>query len=411
VENKASGSLLMGITNNQVNNVLTLTAGPLDLNGFTLIINNAALAAVVRTAGYIISETNTAANASILQWNMGATTGAFVYHFGTTGGVYIPLTFNKTTAGASNVSISTRPTAVSANTPWATGVTHMYSPTLAQDGSDEAVVDRWWHITSSGASTANITFTYRGAENTMSAPYNTGNIGAQYWGSGAWLPNNSNIGSAAVVAAGTGTLTANGVAFTAATFTPMVLSSTSAPLPVTLVSFNGNCVAGFADLAWTTASETNNSHFNILRSDDGEAFHVVGTVHGKGTTSSVHDYTFIDTKPVGNSTMYRLAQYDYNGDFKLFEPISVAGCEIENTSVHTYSSSEEIVVLINSQAEGIFSINILDLQGRTVNAQQFTASEGSTRFSMSKEGIVPGIYLVMTTLPNGEVKSEKIFVQ
>lgn len=411
VENKASGSLLMGITNNQVNNVLTLTAGPLNLNAFTLIVNNAALAAVVRTAGYIISETNTAANASILQWNMGATTGAFVFHFGTTGGVYIPLTFNKTTAGVSNVSISTRPTAVTANTPWATGVTHMFSPTLAQDGSDEAVIDRWWHITSSGASTANVTFTYRGAENTMIVPYNTGNVGAQYWGSAAWLPNNSNIGSAAAVTAGTGSVTASGVAFTAGTFTPMVLSSVAAPLPVELVSFTGTCFGDFAELIWVTASETNNSHFDILRSDDGEPFRVVGTRNGYGTTSAMHEYNFIDELPVGTSTMYRLVQYDFNGDNKMFAPISVSSCASGNSTVHTYASNEELVVLIDSKDEGVFTVSIVDMQGRTVSAQQLTAGEGSSRFGISKEGIVPGIYLVMTTLPNGEVTSEKIFIQ
>ncbi len=410
VENKASGSLLMGVNNNQVNNVLTLTAGPLNLNAFTLIVNNAALAAVARTAGYIISETNTAANASIVQWNMGATTGSFVFHFGTAAGVYIPFTFNKTTAGASNVSVSTRPTATSANTPFATGVTHMFSPNLGQDGSDEAVIDRWWHITSSGAATANLTFTYRGAENTMIAPYQTGNVGAQYWSS-AWLPNNSNIGSAAAVTAGTGSVTANAVAFTAATFTPMVLSSTTAPLPVELVSTVGTCVNGFGELIWVTASETNNSHFDILRSDDGNAFRPVGTVHGFGTTSTMHEYKFTDREPLGNSTMYRLAQYDFNGDFKLYTPFTVEACETGNTSVHTYSSSEELVVTINSKDEGIYTVNLLDLQGRTISAQQFTAGEGASRFSMSKEGITPGIYLVMTTMPNGEVSSEKILVQ
>lgn len=411
IENKASGSLLMAINNNQVNNVLTLTAGPLDLSGFTLIVNNAALAAVVRTAGYIISETNTAANASIVQWNMGVTTGAFVFPFGTTGAVYIPFTFNKTTATASNVSISTRPNVTSANTPWATGVTHMFSPTLAQDGSDEAVIDRWWHITSSAASTANLTFTYRGAENTMSVPYNTGNVGAQYWGSAAWLPNNSNIGSAPAVTAGTGSVTASGVVFTAATFTPMVLSSTGAPLPVELVSFTGTCIGDFAELIWVTASETNNSHFDILRSDNGEPFHVVGTVDGNGTTSLSSEYKFIDEQSLGTSTMYRLVQYDFNGDSKVFAPISVSSCATGNSTVHTYASNEELVVLIDSKAEGVFTVSIVDMQGRTVSAQQLTAGEGSSRFGISKEGIVPGIYLVMTTLPNGEVTSEKIFVQ
>jgi hypothetical protein len=410
-ENKLTNPLLLGVNNNRVNNVLTLTNGAFYLNMYTLIINNALTTAVTRTNGYIVSETVTAANPSILQWNAGATIGAFVYPFGSSAGTYIPFTFNKTTATASNVSVSTRVTATSANTPWATGVTHMYSPNLGQDGSDEAVIDRWWHITCTAATTANLTFSYRGIENTMIAPYQTGNIGAQYWGSAAWLPNNSNIGSAPAVTAGVGTVTANGVAFTAGTFTPMVLSSLAAPLPVVLVNFSGTCQNGFGELIWNTASETNNSHFDILRSDNGEPFHVVGSVAGNGTTSMSHEYKFIDEEPLGSLTMYRLAQYDFNGQSELYAPIAINSCLQNTSSVHAYDASSELVVLINTEAEAIYTVSIMDMQSRIVSSQQLSAGEGTSKFAISKEGIAPGIYVIMTQMPNGEAKSEKILIR
>jgi len=75
--------------------VLTLTNGALFLNSFRLTVQNAAIAAITRTNGYVVSENNIAVNPSILQWNIGATTGAHVFPFGTAAGVYIPVTFNQ----------------------------------------------------------------------------------------------------------------------------------------------------------------------------------------------------------------------------------------------------------------------------------------------------------------------------
>jgi hypothetical protein len=109
--------------------------------------------------------------------------------------------------------------------------------------------------------------------------------------------------------------------------------------------------------------------------------------------------------------MYRLVQFDFNGDNHMFAPISVGSCATGNSTVTTYASNEELVVLINSENEGVFTVSIVDMQGRTVSAQQLSAGEGSSRFGISKEGIAPGIYLVMTSLPSGEVTSEKIFIQ
>ena len=60
-----------------ISNVLTLTAGPLILNGTTLTINNSASTAVARVTGYIVSERTD--NTSKVRWNIGTNTSAHVY--------------------------------------------------------------------------------------------------------------------------------------------------------------------------------------------------------------------------------------------------------------------------------------------------------------------------------------------
>ena len=138
--------------------VLSLGTRPYNLNSFTLTLTNPAIGAVTNSSGYIISETNLASNPSTIRWNMGVTTGSHAYPFGTVSGVQIPFTFNKTTAGASDISVSTRPTLANDNLPWSTPVTHMYSPIIGGNGSIPVVIDRWWDILATNAVTANATF-------------------------------------------------------------------------------------------------------------------------------------------------------------------------------------------------------------------------------------------------------------
>ncbi len=389
--------------------VLSLGTRPLILNSNYLIISNPSTAAVTYTTGYVQSETNAAVNPSVMQWNMGATIGSFVYPFGSVGGTQIPLTFNKTVATAANVFIATRPTATSANTPWAGGVSHMYDPTLLQDGSDEAVIDRWWEITSTAIITADVTFRYLGAENSMIVPYNTGNVGAQYW-TAAWLPNNANIGSAPAVLVGVGAVTASALTIDNV-YTPWVLSSLAAPLPIELVSFSSVCAGNVVEISWSTASEINNSYFTLQRSNDGINYHDVGTVAGSGTTSQMHMYHLTDTEPVSGASYYRLRQTDYNGQFTVTSPIVQGQCGNSGETVSAFGNSTDVTVNIFTPMESEYTINLFDVQGKLISTQQVSASAGSNRFEL--KGLAPavGIYMIAVNGASGIQYSSKLYLQ
>jgi len=77
------------------------------------------------------------------------------------------------------------------------------------------------------------------------------------------------------------------------------------------LQFNGRVDAGQVFLNWATADELNNSHFEIERSANGTNFSKAGTVASKGGNGNA--YNFIDTKPLGAVTFYRLKQVDLDG--------------------------------------------------------------------------------------------------
>ena len=88
------------------------------------------------------------------------------------------------------------------------------------------------------------------------------------------------------------------------------------PVPVELVSFTANIEKSTAVLSWKTATENNNSGFEVERSVDGKTFVKVGFVGGHGTTTKVNTYTFSEKLQAAGEYYYRLKQIDYNGTFK-----------------------------------------------------------------------------------------------
>jgi hypothetical protein len=90
-------------------------------------------------------------------------------------------------------------------------------------------------------------------------------------------------------------------------------------LPVELTQFDVNTEGSKNNLTWRTASEKNNSHFDIERSTDGTTFYNIGQVKGNNKPSS---YQFVDHQPFA-TTYYRLRQIDNDGKETLSKVISV----------------------------------------------------------------------------------------
>ncbi|HEX9251797.1 MAG TPA: T9SS type A sorting domain-containing protein [Ignavibacteriaceae bacterium] len=86
-------------------------------------------------------------------------------------------------------------------------------------------------------------------------------------------------------------------------------------IPVELTSFVGSSSNGRVELSWTTATELNNSGFEIQRSSDGYNYIKIGFVPGNGTTSEPKAYNFIDNNSGIGKQFYRLRQIDFDGTF------------------------------------------------------------------------------------------------
>jgi len=412
-----------GTGNVFVRTSLLLTRGELNLagsgTGQTITIENGAANGITRdgatTTGYIKSEEQNAGNnRAKVMWNMGTNTGAHIYPFGVTTGAtnYIPFTFNKTTAGSSNITVSTRiSSGGSNNTPWAAAsnvaaVTTMESVMAGlTDASVQSVIDRWWDITSSAAVTSNITFSFRGVENTTTSNP-TGEFKAQHWNGTSWdAPVGTGTG---VTGAAVGTVTANGQT----TFSPWILSSLLIPLPVELEKFKADCDGNTATFEWRTASETNNNYFTIEKSLDGFNYYEVGKIYsqvkGSPSSSSSLDYSFVDNNPT--NAYYRLNQTDFSNTSKNLKLIHLNKCITNKQFINAFSVNDAIVIQTDVESKGEVIATVMNSLGQIVATSTINLHEGFSEFKMENLGVTNGIYYLSISGKTIETFNKKLLL-
>ncbi len=115
--------------------------------------------------------------------------------------------------------------------------------------------------------------------------------------------------------------------------------ATENPTPVELTSFAAMTDNSNVTLNWQTATETNNSGFEIQRSDirdQNSDWEKIGFVEGNGTSTKANNYSFTDKNLEAGSYSYRLVQIDFDGTRTQSKEVSV---EI-NSFLNQYSLSQ-----------------------------------------------------------------------
>lgn len=170
-------------------------------------------------------------------------------------------------------------------------------------------------------------------------------------------------------------------------------------LPVTLTGFTGEYhPATGVILNWQTASEVNNSHFDIESSVDGAHFSRIGRITGAGTTSSVSSYRFVDDSPVGNVMYYRLIQTDYDGKVSESNSIQVVTSLAQEQAL-TITGARQIEagvqIWLDKPSAGLFTVSILDTRGSLIHNECVFVAESQQ--ILIKRKLKPGVYVIVVS--------------
>lgn len=159
-------------------------------------------------------------------------------------------------------------------------------------------------------------------------------------------------------------------------------------LPIELTSFSAECDGKSSLVEWTTATERNNDHFVLERSDDAINFTEIARVAGVGNSIEPLDYTYTDYDIRNGDNYYRLWQVDYDGTRTASE-IIVATCigeTLDAPEVLAYPNpfSGELTVVLENFGNSKARIEVYDMLGCIVKAVDIdSSSQTNAIFNLS----------------------------
>ncbi|MEL7534949.1 MAG: T9SS type A sorting domain-containing protein [Bacteroidota bacterium] len=165
--------------------------------------------------------------------------------------------------------------------------------------------------------------------------------------------------------------------------------------PVEWLDFSAKRENQDARLSWTTASETNNSHFEVERAFAGQDFAVIGQVEGIGNSPEQTSYDFVDQAIVDlgeKKLVYRIKQVDLDGQFSYSPQVELNLNDVSGLLVTAFPNAfqDQLNVIYRSLEEEEIEISIVNLQGQEIWAADSKNERGE--YQINTKNWPAGIY-------------------
>ena len=181
--------------------------------------------------------------------------------------------------------------------------------------------------------------------------------------------------------------------------------ASGSPLPVDLIHFDVHATTNHhANLHWATASEINNSHFEIERSYDGRAFEMIDQIAGNGNSQHQIEYNYIDEgiHSFENTAFYRLKQVDFDGTSE-YSDIRVIRFDEMGSGIHfsAYPNpmTNELSLIVSLSGGEAYQIEVTNLQGSKVHHENHTFTNGIHKLNTSEWK--SGVYILKVDSDRG----------
>ncbi|OYU96467.1 MAG: hypothetical protein CFE21_08735 [Bacteroidetes bacterium B1(2017)] len=184
-------------------------------------------------------------------------------------------------------------------------------------------------------------------------------------------------------------------------------------LPLELLSFEASKLDKQALLSWTTASEENNSKFELEKSLDGRSFERIATQKACGTCHTKSSYSYVDMdafEPIGLNTLYyRLKQVDFDGTYSYTHRIVLSNNEAlaDALTVYPNPSQGSFILSVNTELTNTYMLDVFTNLGELAYSK--TCELGSNQNVLVDTKLVPGIYLLKLSGASG-TQTRKLLV-
>lgn len=184
-------------------------------------------------------------------------------------------------------------------------------------------------------------------------------------------------------------------------------------LPVSFAGFTATFKQSKVLLEWQTASESNNSHFEIEHSSDNKQFIKIGSMPGNGTSSVLHQYHLATNRFQHGDNFYRIKQVDLDGKHT-YSPIAVLNVDLHADQKMLSLAPNPATTFIHLNWKGTAGTSVYvsfnDFTGRVVWKTTVILKAGDNRLNLSP--LAKGLYVVSVKDEQGNnVFKDKLLVQ
>ena len=182
------------------------------------------------------------------------------------------------------------------------------------------------------------------------------------------------------------------------------------PLPVRFTTFTAKRTSRTdVALAWQTATEMNNSGFEVQRNTNGnwEVLAFIPSQAQDGYSQALLDYNYNDLNSTKGITQYRIRQIDYDGKTSYTEIRAVRGDgQASKTIVYPNPSDDGKINVVFEELNSSRDLYLVDMAGRMIRNWK-----NVTNNNIQIDNLAPGMYTLRIYIPAiGDFTAEKFVV-
>lgn len=178
-------------------------------------------------------------------------------------------------------------------------------------------------------------------------------------------------------------------------------------LPVNFISFNGKAKGNMVQLEWATATEQNNSYFEVERSSSGVDFSTILKAAAKENNTLKQVYQLTDFNPEPGINYYRLKQVDIDGESSYYDKIiaiTVLSGKSNETILYPNPASQFTRIKLSGENKATFEV--IDLTGAIFPLDYHRQGD---EYILNTSTLKEGLYILKAKTDN-RVLTEKLMI-
>jgi len=182
-------------------------------------------------------------------------------------------------------------------------------------------------------------------------------------------------------------------------------------LPIELIDFSGKAKESGNELSWITATEIENEYFTLAKFDaDNNSFEELVKIEGAGTSSQQNNYTFLDNKITGLTSLYKLGQTDFNGNTVEIGIVEIANkaYSFQLQEIHPNPINDYVVISYNSKVGTNIEVSLYNSNGSLVYLESFNNTSVENRLEINTQAFPIGLYTIAIKSENQLVTQKLI---